>query len=69
MVMYNDTYRVISLKFKCLISALKEDRVVVFLICNGREFYNLETDEEKELEPAVVWWKSMIKFKGWYARE
>ena len=49
-----------------MIIALKEDRVVISLMCEGREFHSLEADEEKELEPEVVWWKSMIKFKGWY---
>ena len=52
MVMYNGTYlRVIILY---LISVLKEDRVLVSLICEGREFHSLVADEEKELEPAVV---------------
>ena len=34
---------------KCLLSALKGDRVVASLICNGWEFHSLEADVEKEL--------------------
>ena len=45
-------------------STLKKDKVVVSLICDGREFHSLEADEEKELKPEVVSWKSMIKFMG-----
>ena len=39
---------------KLLISASKECRIVAILICDGRNFHNLEADEEEKLESAVV---------------
>ena len=45
-------YSVINLyKFKCLISALNENKIVVIVISDKRKYHTLETGGEKEMSP------------------